>query len=410
MSTHVFVYKARDRAGNLSSGEVQSDSKTAAAAALRVRGLAVVDIDAKRGAMGLGDIMDRYRRVKSRDVTVMARQLATMIASGLSLLRALYILEDQTNSPKLKATIGAVRADVEVGTALSVAMAKHPTVFNDLFVAMVRAGEVGGNLEEVLERVASQLEKDDNLRRTVRSAMVYPCMIAGFAVVILIAMILFIIPVFQKMFTDLNAKLPALTRFMIGLSSAGRHYWYLFILGAGVGIWLFRRWKRTDRGRLQWDTIKLRFPMQIGDIVRKIAIARFSRTLGTLTASGVPILQALDITARTAGNRVIADPMVQVVERVKGGESLAPPLASIGVFPMMVTQMVAVGEETGALDSMLHKIADFYDEEVAAKLKALTSILEPMMMIVVGAIVGLVVISMYLPLFSVIKVIGSQTS
>jgi len=235
-------------------------------------------------------------------------------------------------------------------------------------------------------------------------------MIAGFAVVILIAMILFIIPVFQKMFTDLNAKLPALTRFMIGLSSAGRHYWYLFILGAGVGIWLFRRWKRTDRGRLQWDTIKLRFPMQIGDIVRKIAIARFSRTLGTLTASGVPILQALDITARTAGNRVIADPMVQVVERVKGGESLAPPLASIGVFPMMVTQMVAVGEETGALDSMLHKIADFYDEEVAAKLKALTSILEPMMMIVVGAIVGLVVISMYLPLFSVIKVIGSQTS
>jgi type IV pilus assembly protein PilC len=403
-----FVYTARDRSGVTSQGEIDSESKTAAAAALRVRGLSIVDLDEKRGG-GLEINLDRFKKVKTNEVTVMARQLATMIASGLSLLRALYILEDQSSNPKLKSTIVAVRQDVEIGTSLSIAMGKHPAVFNDLFVSMVRAGEVGGNLEEVLDRVAIQLEKDDNLRRTVKSAMVYPAMIGIFALVILVAMILFIIPIFQNMFDDLGAKLPALTQFMIDLSDAGRSRWYLFLAGAIGLVYGFRKWKASDAGRKQWDTFKLRFPMQIGDIVRKIAVARFTRTLGTLTASGVPILQALDITARTAGNRVIADPMVQVVERVKEGEPLAGPLSSLGVFPMMVTQMVAVGEETGALDSMLHKIADFYDDEVAAKLKALTSILEPIMMIVIGAIVGLVVISRYLPLFSVIKAIGEQT-
>ncbi len=407
MST-TFVYTARDRSGNTSQGEIDGDTKSAAAAALRVRGLAVVDIDEKKGG-GLEINLDRFAKIPSREVTVLARQLATMIASGLSLLRALYILEDQTNNKKLKAAITAVRQDVEVGTSLSIAMGKHPKVFNDLFVSMVRAGEVGGNLEEVLERVAVQLEKDDNLKRTVKSAMVYPIMIGSFALLILVAMILFIIPIFKSMFDDLGAKLPALTQFMIDLSNAGRSHWYLFLLGGVALVYGFKKWKASNAGRKQWDTFKLRFPMQIGDIVRKIAVARFTRTLGTLTASGVPILQALDITARTAGNRVISDPMVRVVERVKEGESLAVPLQSLGVFPMMVTQMVAVGEETGALDSMLHKIADFYDDEVAAKLKALTSILEPIMMIVIGAIVGVVVIAMYLPLFSVIKAIGAQT-
>ena len=407
MST-TFVYKARDRSGGITEGEIESDSKSAAAAALRVRGLAISEIDEKKGK-GLEISFDRFSKVKSQDVTVAARQLAVMIASGLSLLRALYILEDQSVNKKLKATIAAVRQDVEVGTSLSIAMAKHPKVFNDLFVSMVRAGEIGGNLEEVLERVAIQLEKDDNLKRTVKSAMVYPVMIGIFALVILAAMILFIIPVFKEMFDDLGGKLPALTQFMIDLSNAGRSHWYLFLLGGAAFVFGFKKWKGSKAGRKQWDTFKLHFPMQIGDIVRKIAVARFTRTLGTLTASGVPILQALDITARTAGNRVITDPMEKVIERVKEGESLAPPLASLGVFPMMVTQMVAVGEETGALDTMLHKIADFYDDEISAKLKALTSILEPLMMIVIGAIVGVVVIAMYLPLFSVIKQIGNST-
>lgn len=403
-----FVYTARDRTGTTTEGEIEGDSKTAAAAALRVRGLAVVEIDEKSGG-GIEINLDRFQKVKPRDVTVMARQLATMISSGLSLLRALYILEDQSPNKKLKDTIVAVRGDVEVGTSLSVAMSKHPKVFNDLFVSMVRAGEVGGNLEEVLERVAIQLEKDDNLKRTVKGAMVYPVMIGSFALLILVAMILFIIPVFQSMFADLGAKLPKLTQFMIDLSAAGRSRWYLF-LAVGIGLVVgFKKWKASDKGRKIWDAFKLRIPMQIGDIVRKVAVARFTRTLGTLTASGVPILQALDITARTAGNRMISDPMDGVVERVKEGESLAQPLNSLGVFPMMVTQMVAVGEETGALDTMLHKIADFYDDEVAAKLKALTSILEPIMMIFIGAIVGTVVIAMYLPLFSVIQAIGSQS-
>ena len=407
MST-TFVYKARDRSGSITQGEIESDSKSAAAAALRVRGLAISEIDEKKGK-GLEISFDRFSKVKSQDVTVAARQLAVMISSGLSLLRALYILEEQSVNKKLKETIVAVRQDVEVGTSLSIAMSKHPKVFNDLFVSMVRAGEIGGNLEEVLERVAVQLEKDDNLKRTVKSAMVYPVMIGIFALVILAAMILFIIPVFKKMFDDLGGKLPALTQFMIDLSNAGRSHWYLFLLGGAAFVFGFKKWKGSKAGRKQWDTFKLHFPMQIGDIVRKIAVARFTRTLGTLTASGVPILQALDITARTAGNRVISDPMERVVERVKEGEPLAPPLASLGVFPMMVTQMVAVGEETGALDTMLHKIADFYDDEISAKLKALTSILEPLMMIVIGAIVGVVVIAMYLPLFSVIKQIGNST-
>lgn len=407
MSATTFVYTARDRTGVTTEGEVDAESKTAAAAALRMRGLSVVELDEKSGGFEIS--LDRFAKVQARDVTVMARQLATMISSGLSLLRALYILEDQSSNKKLKETIVSIRGDVEVGTALSVAMAKHPKVFNDLFVSMVRAGEVGGNLEEVLDRVAIQLEKDDHLKRTVKSAMVYPVMIGSFALLILVAMILFIIPVFQNMFDDLGAKLPALTQFMVTLSDKGRKYWYLFF-AAGFGVvWSFKRWKNSDSGRKIWDAFKLRVPMGIGDIVRKVAVARFTRTLGTLTASGVPILQALDITARTAGNRTISDPMENVIDRVKEGENLAPPLNSLGVFPMMVTQMVAVGEETGALDSMLHKIADFYDDEVAAKLKALTSILEPIMMIVIGGIVGTVVVAMYLPLFSVIKAIGSQS-
>ena len=400
-----FVYKAMDRAGGTLSGEVSGDSKAAVAAQLRMRGLTVVDVDEKKSAMTVEDILDRYRGLKAKHVTVMARQLATMISSGLSLLRALYVLEEQTEAPKLKRAIVEVRGDVEAGLSLSQAMAKHPKVFNDLFVAMVRAGETGGNLEEVLERVAVQLEKDDNLRRTVRSAMVYPVLIGVFALLVLVGMVLFIIPIFADMFKDLGGELPALTQLMINVSDAMRAYWYAFLL-TPVGIaFAFRKWKRTDRGGLIWDTIKLRMPMRVGDIVRKIAVARFARTLGTLTASGVPILQALDITAKTAGNRVISDPMGEVSERVREGQPLAVPLARTGVFPVMVTQMLSVGEETGAVDSMLHKLADFYDDEVATMLKSLTSIIEPIMMIAVGCIVGLVVIAMYMPMFKIFELV-----
>jgi type IV pilus assembly protein PilC len=404
MST-TFVYKALDSSGAPLAGEIAGDSKASVAAQLRLRGLTVTDVDPKSATPTVEELLDRYRGLKTRHVTVMARQLATMISSGLSLLRALYVLEEQTEAPKLKRAIIAVRLDVEAGLALSQAMAKHPKIFNDLFVAMVRAGETGGNLEEVLERVAVQLEKDDNLKRTVRSAMVYPTLIGVFAVLVLVGMILFIIPVFANIFKDLGGQLPALTQFMITLSDTMRSYWYLIILAPILFVVLFRKWKSTDRGAYAWDAIKLRLPMRIGEIVRKIAVARFARTLGTLTASGVPILQALDITAKTAGNRVISDPMGEVAERVREGQPLATPLARTGVFPVMVTQMLAVGEETGAVDTMLHKLADFYDEEVATQLKSLTSIIEPLMMIGVGVIVGVVVISMYLPMFKIFELV-----
>jgi type IV pilus assembly protein PilC len=399
------VYRAVDRAGAPASGEIAGDSKAAVAAQLRMRGFTVVDIDQKATTPTVEEILDRYRGMPSRHVTVFARQLATMISSGLSLLRSLYVLEDQTEAPKLKHAVHAVRQDVEAGLALSQAMSKHPRIFSDLFVAMVRAGETGGNLEEVLERVAVQLEKDDHLKRTVRSAMVYPCLIATFAVFVLIGMVLFIIPIFANMFKDLGGKLPALTQLMINLSDGMRTYWYLIILVPIAVTVAFKKWKRTDRGGYIWDSLKLRMPMRIGDIVRKIAVARFARTLGTLTASGVPILQALDITARTAGNRVISDPMGEVADRVREGQPLAVPLGRTGVFPVMVTQMLSVGEETGAVDRMLHKLADFYDDEVATMLKSLTSIIEPLMMIGVGCIVGLVVISMYLPMFKIFDLV-----
>ncbi len=404
MST-TFTYKALDRTGAPMTGEILGDSKAAVAAQLRLRGLTVTDVDAKSTTPTVEELLDRYRGLKARHVTVMARQLATMISSGLSLLRALYVLEEQTEAPKLKHAIVAVRHDVEAGLALSQALAKHPKIFNDLFVAMVRAGETGGNLEEVLERVAIQLEKDDHLKRTVRSAMVYPVLIGVFAVLVLIGMILFIIPVFANIFKDLGGELPALTQLMITLSDAMRSYWYLMIVVPIVLVAIFRKWKSTERGQYMWDSLKLRAPMRVGDIVRKIAVARFARTLGTLTASGVPILQAIDITAKTAGNRVISDPMAEVAERVREGQPLATPLARTGVFPVMVTQMLSVGEETGAVDTMLHKLADFYDDEVATALKSLTSIIEPMMMIGVGCIVGVVVISMYLPMFKIFELV-----
>ena len=400
-----YTYKVVDRSGGSSVGELVGESKAAVAAQLRLRGLTVVDVNEKITTPTVEDILDRYKKVKTRHITVMARQLATMVSSGLSLLRSLYILEEQAQDRKLKRTLVAVREDIEAGFSLSQSLGKHPKVFNELFISMVRAGETGGALEETLERAAVQMEKDDHLKRTVKAAMVYPMMIGIFAVLTLLGMILFIIPIFENMYKDLGGKLPPLTQVMIDLSKALRTYWWAMILAPFGLVFGVKKWKRSDLGQRQWDTIKLRAPMKIGDIVRKIAVARFSRTLGTLTASGVPILQSLEITARTAGNRVISDPMEDVIEKVRQGSPIAPPLAKTGVFPGMMTQMVAVGEETGAMDRMLMKLADFYEDEVESALKAITSIIEPIMMIFVGAMVGLVVLAMYMPLFKIFDLV-----
>lgn len=400
-----YVYKVLDRSGASSVGELVGDSKAAVAAQLRLRGLTVVDVDEKITTPTVEDILDRYKKVKTRHVTVLARQMATMVASGLSLLKTLYVLEDQAEDRKLKRTLQSVREDIEAGFSLSQSMNKHPKVFNSLFVSMVRAGETGGALEETLERAAMQMEKDDHLKRTVKAAMVYPVMIGSFAILTLIGMILFIVPIFAKMYADLKGSLPPLTQLMINLSNGLHTYWWAAILVPIGMVVLFKKWKASHVGRRQWDQFKLRLPMKIGAIVQKVAVARFSRTLGTLTASGVPILQALEITASTAGNRVIEDPMEIVIDSVRQGSPLAPPLAKTGVFPGMMTQMVAVGEETGALDRMLMKLADFYEDEVQSSLKAITSIIEPIMMIFVGAIVGVVVLAMYMPLFKIFELV-----
>ena len=403
MST--FTYKALDAKGMAAGGQVDSTDKAAAAAALRHRGLTVLDLnEVKRG---IGQIQ-LGGRIKPKDLTIFSRQFATMVNSGLSMLRCLYVLEEQTQNKKLAKVIGAVRADVEAGISLSDSLEKHPKVFSRLYVSMVRAGEVGGILDTVLNRLAAQLEKEDSIRRAVKSAMVYPVVIGVFAILVLVGMVMFLIPIFADMYKELgDAELPMLTRMMVGLSEVFRSWWGLVILGVFILlIWVVARLKRTEKGAMVWDRIKLRIPMGIGQIVRKLAIARFSRTLGTLISSGVPILQAIEITGQAAGNAVIEHAMKDVQQSVKEGEPITTPLEKVSVFPPMVTQMITVGEETGSLDAMLGKIADFYEDEVNASIKSLTSVIEPILMLGVGIIVGVVVISMYLPIFNMMNIVN----
>jgi type IV pilus assembly protein PilC len=400
MSTYAF--KALDLAGTSTRGELEADDKQSVAAQLRSKGLIVLDIEEKKSAADIGDMLARFKKVKAQELTVATRQLSTMVSSGMSLLRALYVLEEQSSSDKLRDALIQVRKDVEAGISLSDALSRHPDIFNDLYIAMVEAGELGGILEATLHRVADQLEKDDSLRRQVKSAMMYPFMIGGFALTVLLALVTFLVPVFEKVFKDFGGQLPTITKVTVMLSHLVTGQWYIG-LGLTVGtVFTFKKWKRSAKGREQWDRFKLRVPWGIGGIVQKVALARFSRTYSALIAAGVPMLQAIEITGRTAGNRVVEKAMENVRESVKGGGSIATPMrAEPAAFPMMVTQMVGVGEETGALETMLSKIADFYEDEVAASLKALTSILEPLMIIIVGGIVGFIVISMYMPMFKV---------
>jgi type IV pilus assembly protein PilC len=397
-----FTFKALDLSGVSTRGEVEAENKQHVASQLRAKGLIVVDIEEKKGSGDVGDILARFKRVKAQELTVATRQLSTMISSGMSLLRALYVLEEQVENDKFQEVLAQVRQDVEAGISFADALAKHPKVFNELYVAMVAAGETGGILEETLRRVADQLEKDDSLRRQVKAAMMYPGLIGGFALCVLIALVVFLVPVFEKIFKDFGGELPAITKFTVGLSNMLTQRWYLVIAAVAGAIFAFKKWKATERGREQWDRFKLRIPWQIGSIVQKVCLARFSRTCSALIAAGVPMLQAIEITGKTSGNRVVEKAMDGVRESVKSGGTIAAPMRDEpSAFPLMVTQMIAVGEETGALESMLSKIADFYEDEVAAALKALTSILEPLMIVLVGAIVGFIVVSMYLPMFKV---------
>ena len=396
-----YAFKALDLSGGATKGEMEANDKQAVASQLRGRGLIVVDIE-EQAAASAGDILARFKKVKADDLVIATRQLSTMVQSGMSLLRALYVIEEQTESDMLQEILADVRKDVEGGTALSEALKKHPDTFNDLYVAMVEAGETGGILDQTLVRVAEQLESDAALRRQVKAAMIYPILIGSFSLIVLVALVAFLVPVFEKIFADFGGELPAITKFTVLLSHLVTRQWYIVIAVVSAVVWTFKTWKKSDRGRTQWDRLKLKFPMQIGGIVQKVALARFSRTFSGLIAAGVPMLEAIDITGRTSGNRVIEMAMEDVRESVKRGGSLTAPMIAVPeAFPTMVTQMIGVGEETGALENMLSKVADFYEEQVEAAVKALTSILEPVMIIVVGGIVGFIVIAMYLPMFKV---------
>jgi type IV pilus assembly protein PilC len=397
MSTYVF--KAMDLAGVKARGELEADSKQAVADQLKQRGLIVLEIADKHSSREIE--LPFSKSINASELAIFSRQLATMITSGMSILRALYVLEWQTENKFLKETIVAVRKDVEAGLSLSDSLSRHPKVFNPLFVAMAQAGEAGGVLEDALLRVADQLEKDASLRRQIKSAMVYPILVIVFAVGVMMALVAFLVPVFEGVFKQFGGELPSITKVSVFLSHAVTGYWWLIFLLAGGTAVAFIKWKKSTWGRPQWDHFRLRIPMKIGAIVQQVAVARWSRTLSSLTSAGVPLLLALDITGRTGGNVAVEEAMEGVIASVKRGGTIAAPLAQAPIFPVMVTHMVGVGEETGALDTMLDKVAEFYEDQVEASVKALTSILEPIMIIVIGGIVGFIVISMYLPLFTV---------
>ncbi len=403
MGAAVWTYKAVDGMGVPSKGELKGPTKEAVQDELKAQGLKVMELSEKK--TGFNADITLFERVKAQELTVMTRQLATMISSGMTLLRAFYVLEDQIENKKLAATVGAVREDIESGLAFSDALGKHPKVFSPLYVSMVRAGETGGVLEASLERISDQLEKDDALRRQVKGAMAYPIVVLSFAMLVLIGMIAFIVPQFVKVFQNFGGDLPAITKITVAASNLVTGQWYLLIGAAIVLPIAFRKWKSSKVGRQQWDHIRLKFPFKIGQTVQKISLARWSRTFSALYAAGVPIMQAIEITGQTAGNTVVEKAMFDVIESVKSGGSIADPLKEAPIFPGMVAQMIAVGEETGNLDAMLSKVADFYEDEVEAAVKALTSILEPVMIILVGGIVGFIVIAMYMPMFKVYDVI-----
>jgi type IV pilus assembly protein PilC len=405
MSTYAF--RAVDVAGVPSRGEVDAESKAQVSEQLRERGLIVLDVAEKKQAFALESLFDRFRGVKTRDLAVFSRQFATLTASGMPMLRSLYTLEDQTEDERLKDAIAGVREDVEAGSSLADAMGRRPQIFDNLFRAMIRSGESSGRLDETLDKVAYQLEKMDALKREIRSAVLYPAFVFAAALLIMLAVVIFIVPVFANAFKEAvadqpgeSAQLPSLTQFMVGFSDFLKGDWFIWIpamIGGAIG---FFQWKRTDRGRAQWDRVKLRLPVHIGDIVRKAAVARWSRTFSGAVASGVPLLESIKLTGQTAGSSVVEAAMDDVYASVKSGGTLAHPIEEADVFPPMVGHMVSVGEESGQLEQMLTKIADFYEAEVDTKVKALTSLLEPAMIVVVGGMVGFIVIAMYLPLFS----------
>ncbi len=409
MSATTFEYAVRDRGGKVVTGRMDADSEAAVAGKLRGMGYSPISIAQTNAGMKKEISLPSFnKRVKLKDLAIFSRQFATMINSGLSLLRALSILEEQTDNKEFSRVISEVRLDVEQGTALSTAMARHPEVFPPLMVNMTRAGEVGGFLDTVLLQVADSFESEVKLHGKIKAAMTYPVAVLIMAIMMTIGMLIFVVPTFENLFAQLGGELPAPTKMLVLMSSLLKVGLIpLIFVSIGASIW-WRKVKSTEKVRNIVDPMKLKVPV-FGGLFQKIALARFTGNLGTMVKSGVPILQALDIVADTSGNVVIARAVRDVQNSVRRGESLAAPLAEHAVFPSMVVQMLAVGEDTGALDTMLAKISEFYRSEVEATTASLTSLIEPLMIAFLGGIVGSMIIALYLPIFKVFDLVGGQT-
>lgn len=401
--TQTYDYKVRDRTGNLVTGQLAGDSETLVLEKLRQMGMTPVEV--KKANAGLKmEINLRPGRVKLKQVAIFCRQFATMVNSGLPILRALSILADQTESKELAKVLVQARTDVEQGSSLSAAMGKHPKAFNNTFIAMVKAGETGGVLDDVLLQLADQIEKEVSLRRQIKSAMTYPVVVVALVILIMSAMLLFIVPQFETIYASLDSKLPLPTTILLAMSRVFTKYWWMVILASVGAAFLFKRYKKSDAGRARIDAIKIRVPV-FGPLFHKVAIARFSSTLSMLMRAGVPILQALEIVKDTVNNQVISSAVEDVKTSVREGESIAKPLGKHKVFPPMVVQMMAVGEETGAVDTMLDKVSEFYNQEVKATVEALTSLIEPLLIAIIGGAVGAAVVALYMPMFNIINVI-----
>ena len=402
----VFAYSGRTRTGQNISGEMEAPNREAVVAQLRRQQVLATSVKAKAKDIEI-TIPGFGGKVGDREIALVTRQLATMIDAGLPLVQCLDILAQQQDNKTLKKTLNDIRENVEGGSTFSAALRKHPKVFNTLYTNMVEAGEAGGILDTILNRLAAYIEKALALKKRVKSAMFYPSTIVSVAVVVVIFLLIYVIPTFSQLFANFGATLPLPTVIVLELSRFVREYILFMIAGVVLGIAGIRSYYRTAGGRKRIDGLMLQLPI-VGTLIRKVAVAKFSRTLGTLVSSGVAILDGLDITARTAGNKVVEEAVLTARTTIAQGKTIAEPLQASGVFPAMVVQMIAVGEQTGALDRMLNKVADFYEEEVDIAVAGLTSLLEPLLVIFLGVVVGGVVIAMYLPIFKLISVVGSN--
>jgi len=398
-----YVWKGRSPNGEILSGEYAAESKDELIGYLRKRKIIITSVRAKVKEFNIRMPWDN--RVSVKDLGVFTRQFATMINAGLPMVQCLDILGRQTEKEFFRTSILQVTSDVEGGSTLGESLAKHPKIFSRLYVHMVEAGEAGGILDVILNRLAVYLEKADALQRKIKGAMTYPTVVCVVALGATIFMLMFIIPTFAKMFSDFGGELPLPTKVVMGLSDFLRAYWYILAAGAGAAVFAFNRYYATSGGKRNIDRSLLRIPV-LGMVIRKGAVARFTRTLGTLISSGVPILNGLEITARTAGNKIVEEAVMATRDSISQGNTISEPLKASGVFPPMVTQMISVGEQTGALDEMLEKIANFYDDEVDTAVDSLTSIIEPAMIVIMGVIVGGMLIAMYLPMFKLISVVA----